>query len=167
MDYLSEISARINQVITHFAGGNVSKFSRMIDVIPDTVTTYLGKKGVIRMPGAEFISKMVDIFGISSDWILLGKGEMLKEDNYHVTQIYEPETLIVQEELEQAKKLIGTLQKTLDIINSEFSKTDEELEALRAENSRLKNMLAEKQYNPDSHIAAQPSNELGNKKNKE
>lgn len=167
MDYLSEISARINQVITHFAGGNVSKFSRMIDVIPDTVTTYLGKKGVIRMPGAEFISKMVGIFGISSDWILLGKGEMLKEDNYHVTQIYEPETLIVQEELEQAKKLIGTLQKTLDIINSEFSKTNEELEALRAENSRLKNRLTEKQYNSDSHLAAEPSHELGNKKKKE
>ena len=167
MDYLSEISARINQVITHFAGGNVSGFARMIDVIPDTVSTYIRKKGKISMPGAEFISKMVDILGISSDWILLGKGEMLKEDNYHVTKIYEPETLIVQEELEQAKKLIGTLQKTLDIINSEFSKTNEELEALRAENSRLKNMLAEKQYNPDSHIAAQPSNELGNKKNKE
>ena len=167
MNYLIEISGRINQVITHFADGNVSKFSRMIGVIPDTVTTYLGKKGVIRMPGAEFISKMVDILGISSEWILLGKGEMIKENNYQVTQIYEPETKIVQTELEQAKKLICTLQKTLEIINDEFSKTNEELENLRNENSHLKNMLVGKKQYPGSDLAAEPLPELDNNTNKE
>lgn len=156
MDYSAEISARINQVITHFTGGNVSKFSRMIDIIPDTVSSYMGKKGKISMPGAEFISKLVDILGISSEWILLGKGEMLPEKNYQVTQIFEPDIPIAQKELEQAKKLIGTLQKTLDIINCEFSKTNEELEALRIENSHLKNMLAKKQHYSSSDIAAEP-----------
>ena len=162
MDYSAEISARINQVITHFTGGNVSKFGRMIDVIPDTVSTYLGKNKRITMPSAEFISKLVDKFGISPEWILLGKGEMIPEKTYQVTQIFEPDIPIAQKELEQAKKLIGTLQKTLDIINSEFSKTNEELEALRIENSHLKNMLAKKQHYSSSDIAAEPSHELKN-----
>lgn len=164
MDYSAEISARINQVITHFTGGNVSKFGRMIDVIPDTVTSYLGKKGVIRMPGAEFISKLVDILGISSEWILLGNGEMLQEKNYQITQIYEPETSNIQEQLDQAIKLIATLQKTLDLINDEFSKTKEELETLRNENSHLKNMLADTSYYSGGMVAETVSELNKNKK---
>ena len=167
MDYLSEISIRINQVIKHFTNGNVSKFSRMLDEIPDTVSTYIGKKGKISMPGIEFISKMVDVFGISSDWILLGNGEMLPDKEYQVTQIFEPETQIVHKEFEEAKKLIGTLQKTLDIINSEFSKKNEELENLRNENSRLKNMLVGKKQYPGSDLAAEPLPELDNNINNE
>ena len=166
MSYIDEISARINQVIDHFSSKkgkqNVSGFSRLIDFRGDTISTYIGKKGDLRMPGAEFISILVEKLGISSDWILLGRGEMIPEKTYQVTQIFEPEIPIVQKELEQAKKLIGTLQKTLDIINSEFSKTNEELEALRIENSRLKNMLAKKQHYSNSDIAAEPSHELKN-----
>ena len=171
MSYLNEISDRINQVIDHFSSKNgkqnVSGFSRLVDFRGDTISTYIGKKGDLRMPGAEFISILVDKLGISSEWILLGRGEMIPEKTYQVTQIFEPDIPIVQKELEQAKKLIGTLQKTLDIINSEFSKTNEELEALRIENSRLKNMLADKQYSTGSHMVAETPPELDNKSSKE
>ena len=171
MSYLNEISARINQVIDHFSSKkgkqNVSGFSRLIDFRGDTISTYIGKKGDLRMPGAEFISKLVEKLGISSDWILLGRGEMIPEKTYQVTQIFEPDIPIVQKELEQAKKLIGTLQKTLDIINSEFSKTNEELEALRIENSRLKNMLADKQYRTGSYMVAETPPELDSNSSKE
>lgn len=170
MSYIDEISARINQVIDHFSSKkgkqNVSGFSRLIDFRGDTLSTYIGKKGDLRMPGAEFISILVEKLGISSDWILLGRGEMLEEKTYHVTQIYEPEIQIVQTEFEQAKKLIGTLQKTLDIINHEFSKANEELEALRIENSRLKNMLADKQYHTGSNMVAETPPELDKNSNK-
>ena len=119
------------------------------------------------MPGAEFISILVEKLGISSDWILLGRGEMIPEKTYQVTQIFEPETQIVHKEFEEAKKLIGTLQKTLDIINSEFSKKNEELENLRNENSHLKNMLVGKKQYPGSDLAAEPLPELDNNTNKE
>ena len=92
---------------------------------------------------------------------------MIPEKTYQVTQIFEPDIPIVQKELEQAKKLIGTLQKTLDIINSEFSKTNEELEALRIENSRLKNMLADKQYRTGSYMVAETPPELDSNSSKE
>lgn len=171
MSYLNEISDRINQVIDHFSSKNgkqnVSGFSRLVDFRGDTISTYIGKKGDLRMPGAEFISILVDKLGISSEWILLGRGEMIPEITYQVTQIFEPDIPIVQKELEQAKKLICTLQKTLEIINDEFSKTNEELEALRIENSRLKNMLVGKKQYPGSDLAAEPLPELDNNTNKE
>ena len=167
MKYKDELAARINTIIEHFAEGRPTNLARILDIHPDTLGFYIGKKGKISNAPAEFISKLVDKLRISSDWILLGRGEMIPEKTYQVTQIFEPDIPIVQKELEQAKKLIGTLQKTLDIINSEFSKTNEELEALRIENSRLKNMLAEKQYHTGSNMVAETPPELDKNSNKE
>lgn len=162
MAYKNEISERIKRLMEEFGGNSPSKFGKIFGRSESNIRTYTGQKNKISMPGADFIGELIDKLGISSDWILFGRGEMIPEKTYQVTQIFEPDIPIVQKELEQAKKLIGTLQKTLDIINSEFSKTNEELEALRIENSHLKNMLAKKQHYSSSDIAAEPSHELKN-----
>ena len=154
MEYKDELAARINTIIEHFAEGRPTNLARILDIHPDTLGFYIGKKGKISNAPAEFISKLVDKLRISSDWILLGKGEMMQDEpKYKVTQIYEPETSNTQEKLDQAIKLIATLQKTLDLINNEFSKTNEELEILRTENSHLKNMLADTNYYSGGMVA--------------
>lgn len=167
MAYKNEISERIKRLMEEFGGNSPSKFGKIFGRSESNIRTYTGQKNKISMPGADFISEVIDKLGISSDWILFGRGEMIPEKTYQVTQIFEPDIPIVQKELEQAKKLIGTLQKTLDIINSEFSKTNEELEALRIENSRLKNMLADKQYHTGSNMVAETPPELDNNSSKE
>lgn len=167
MDYKNEISDRIKKLMEEFGGNSPSKFGKIFGRSESNIRTYTGQKNKISMPGADFIGEIIDKLGISSDWILFGRGEMIPEKTYQVTQIFEPDIPIVQKELEQAKKLIGTLQKTLDIINREFSKTNEELEALRIENSRLKNMLADKQYRTGSYMVAETPPELDNNSSKE
>ena len=163
MEYKDELAARINLVIEHFAKGKPTNLARMLDIHPDTLGFYIGKKGKISNAPAEFISKMVEVLRISSDWILLGEGEMIPEQRYVVTEIYEPESKGTSVELEQAISLISTLKKTLDIINNEFSKTNEELERLREENSHLKNKLSEKSFNTSSHLVAEDPPELNKK----
>lgn len=167
MEYKNEISERIKKLMEEFGGNSPSKFGKIFGRSESNIRTYTGQKNKISMPGADFIAEIIDKLGISSEWILLGRGEMIPEKTYQVTQIFEPDIPIVQKELEQAKKLIGTLQKTLDIINREFSKTNEELEALRAENSRLKNMLADKQYRTGSYMVAETPPELDSNSSKE
>lgn len=166
MAYKNEISERIKRLMEEFGGNSPSKFGKIFGRSESNIRTYTGQKNKISMPGADFIGEVIDKLGISSDWILFGRGEMFPEKTYQVTQIFEPDIPIVQKELEQAKKLIGTLQKTLDIINSEFSKTNEELEALRIENSRIKNMLAKKQYHTGSNLVAETPPELDKNSNK-
>ena len=109
-------------MIDHFSSKkgkqNVSGFSRLIDFRGDTISTYIGKKGDLRMPGAEFISILVEKLGISSDWILLGRGEMIPEKTYQVTQIFEPDIPIVQKELEQASCELLSKNCIFDILNN-------------------------------------------------
>lgn len=92
MAYIDELSSRINQLIEVFTKGNVSEFGRIFNKTPDTIRTYIGNKGKLSMPGTEFIAELVEKLGISSDWILLGKGDMIKKE-IDVTEVT-PEFLL-------------------------------------------------------------------------
>jgi len=75
---MSTINDRISLIITHF-GYNKNSFSKKIG-IENNVTIGNIVNGRLNKPSFDIIEKILQNFdSISSEWLLTGKGEMLKE----------------------------------------------------------------------------------------
>lgn len=66
------LHARLQFAITH-QGINQSEFARRIAASPGFVSDLV--RG-IKKPGADFLAAVNQVFGISADWLLTGKGTM-------------------------------------------------------------------------------------------
>jgi hypothetical protein len=77
-DFSTTINQRFEKLIDEFFGGNKSEFSRAIGVGPSVIGNMLGgRKG---NPSFEVVQRVIDtIVSISPDWLLTGKGNMLRE----------------------------------------------------------------------------------------
>lgn len=64
----------LEELIDHYADGNKAKFARMLEVSPQTVSTWASRETF----DAELIYTKCE--GISGDWLLSGEGPMLKKD---------------------------------------------------------------------------------------
>ena len=64
----------LEELIDHYADGNKAKFARMLEVSPQTVSTWISRETF----DAELIYTKCE--GISGDWLLSGEGPMLKKD---------------------------------------------------------------------------------------
>lgn len=64
----------LEELIDHYAEGNKAKFARMLEVSPQTVSTWISRESF----DAELIYTKCE--GISGDWLLSGEGPMLKKD---------------------------------------------------------------------------------------
>lgn len=64
----------LEELIDHYAEGNKAKFARMLEVSPQTVSTWISRETF----DAELIYTKCE--GISGDWLLSGEGPMLKKD---------------------------------------------------------------------------------------
>lgn len=156
MSYLDEISDRINQVVDHFTlkddKQNVSAFSKMIDFRPDTISTYIGKKGKISMPGAEFISLLVGKLGICSEWMLLGKGEMFRTNETEKLKVTDGNKYLV----DRFEEVISELSD----IKREVIKKDERISQLMEHIAELEK---EKKENNTTIYADEPQSKLKTK----
>lgn len=72
------ISNRISDLIEHFANKNNSRFASMIGTSEANVRNYLN--GV--QPKFDFIAAIADKFEINYEWLLTGKGEMLRKHSF-------------------------------------------------------------------------------------
>ena len=75
---MSSINERINMIVEQLFNGNVSAFARAIDVSQSTLKDIVG--GRLNKPSYSILEKIssVDGLNISLDWLIAGKGEMLK-----------------------------------------------------------------------------------------
>lgn len=86
MDYKHQLSNRLKLILENVFKGNVSRFAKSIGMTEGSIRGYIvGKKdkdGNYRLvvPSAEVIASIVDNIGINSEWLLLGRGEMLKKN---------------------------------------------------------------------------------------
>jgi transcriptional regulator with XRE-family HTH domain len=70
------ISLRIKRIVTELYGGNQSEFARRIGISESNVRSYL----VGTTPKADVLEKIVNHIAISYEWLLTGKGFMLRDE---------------------------------------------------------------------------------------
>lgn len=73
---MNNINFRINELVSHFSNGNNSDFAKKVGVNEANVRNYIGSTE----PKFSFLEKIVNTFEISYEWLLTGKGSMLKTD---------------------------------------------------------------------------------------
>ncbi len=76
MNELNAISLRISRIINELFGQNKSEFARVIGIGESNVRSYL--RGSI--PKADVLEKIATSAAINCEWLLTGKGEMLKQE---------------------------------------------------------------------------------------
>lgn len=76
----NEINNRILLIINELFNGNVSAFSRAVSVKQPTLNTIIGERK--SKPSFEVIHSIANAsaLNISIDWLITGKGDMLKKD---------------------------------------------------------------------------------------
>lgn len=70
------INIRIEQLVQHFCNGNNSAFANKIDVSEANIRNYI--KGT--EPKFNIIERIAESFDINYEWLLIGKGSMLKKE---------------------------------------------------------------------------------------
>ena len=140
---MTTLSQRINELVSYFSGGNVSKFAAKMGFSEVNVRNYINGT----LPKSEFLAKLLDVFEINATWLLQGKGEMLSGkqtfSNEKVRSLTEIEkeneflkqTLELKEELRRQDKELMEFLKT---------KVNEDRELLKMLNDRIKKLESEK-----------------------
>ena len=118
-------------MIKKFCKGNDSAFARAIGVTPSVVGNITGVRA--GSPSFEVLQKIINAFEyINIEWLLTGKGEMLKNDNSAKSDNADNTlllSLLERERLENSKlhEKIGALHN--------------ELEHFKNENTELRNAI--------------------------
>lgn len=85
------ISSRIRALVDYFCEGNKSDFARLIGTNEANIRNYLAGK----QPKFDTLSAMVEKFEINAEWLLTGKGEMLKGSvpavTHHTNEVVHPD----------------------------------------------------------------------------
>ena len=149
---------RIKKVID-YKNCSVNAFSKMIGVNQSTIQQQLTEERKISL---DIIEKILITFEeISSDWLIMGKGEMLKQPQPYIAQPLEADSRnhsnnvfesIKQKEIDEMKlqmfqnqKLVSQLMKVIDNNTMIIKNLGEEIVA-------LKTMIKmERKYRPMKH----------------
>ncbi|MEE3726206.1 helix-turn-helix transcriptional regulator, partial [Riemerella anatipestifer] len=73
---MSDINFRIKELVVHFSNGNNSDFAKKLGVNEANVRNYIAGTE----PKFNFLEKIVNVFEISYEWLLTGRGEMFKRE---------------------------------------------------------------------------------------
>ncbi len=73
---MNGINFRIKQLVDYFANGNNSVFGGMIGVNESNIRSYINGTE----PKFNVIEKICTSLAINSEWLIMGEGEMLRED---------------------------------------------------------------------------------------
>lgn len=79
---MKEINLRIEAMVNHFSDGNKSEFAKKINEDESKIRKYLTGTE----PKFGIIEKMANTFGINPEWLLTGKGAMLKEEKKEIPE---------------------------------------------------------------------------------
>ncbi|MCS6967067.1 MAG: S24 family peptidase [Cytophagales bacterium] len=82
----SAVSERLIQIIAHFSGGNEKRFAESVGVKPAVINNYTKGKQQSK-PGFEVLQKITAAYpSLNIEWLLSGKGNMLKESSFAFKQ---------------------------------------------------------------------------------
>lgn len=82
-----DIKYRIKQVREYYCEGNNEKFAQLLGEQPNTVSNWANRG----MNNISVLIKLSDTFkDLNLDWLITGDGEMLKQPEKEVKQIYSP-----------------------------------------------------------------------------
>ncbi len=95
----------LDMIINHFNDGNKAKFASRLGIKPQALSMWFTRNSF----DAELIYSKCE--GISGDWLLSGKGEMLRE--FHITNDNE-ELIKLRAENEVLRELVGLKKKALE-----------------------------------------------------
>ena len=127
---MNTINFRISQIITYF-GMNQNSFSKKIGM-DNNVTIGNIVKGRKNKPSYDVIEKIILTFdSINSDWLITGKGEMIKGSNINSNTISEPqkeynknkvckECAILKEQIFNLNKLIRSYEKQIELLEEKL-----------------------------------------------
>lgn len=84
------IQGRIQILINKFEGGINSQFAKAINMSEGNIRAYLNGS----QPKAEVLEKIVRYYDINPEWLILGKGEIQKQNDYDESNIEDENSLI-------------------------------------------------------------------------
>lgn len=67
------LASRVKILVDHFHGGSINDAAKALDVAQPTVARIV--KGTVLQPRSGLISRMSEVYGVSTDWLLKGTGE--------------------------------------------------------------------------------------------
>ena len=119
---------RIECIINALCDGNKSRFAKLLDVKPQTVSTWLTRD-------TFDIERVYSCCGaLNPHWLLTGEGEMMKDE---ATKAEPADTAALRARLEAAESLVEALRAQLE----EKEQTAAVLRQLVAEKQKLINLL--------------------------
>jgi len=125
---MSELYERVEQLADYYMVSKPSEFAKITGFSHQVATNYLKSK---RNPTTEALTAIIKAFpGINSDWLLTGKGEMLKNDSGLVNIPDTPQSEIdhyksmlemMTELLKEKERYINMIQPLADLGLKEMS----------------------------------------------
>ena len=107
----------LEQMIAYFCGGNKAAFAAKVGISPQALSMWLTRNSY----DAEAIYNSLD--DISAEWLLSGKGEMLKSDSLFVNESEELKKLKQEvKSLREGQKTSTRIVVELDVSSDEFVK---------------------------------------------
>ena len=108
---MSDINFRINDLAINYFDGNNSKMAKILSTSEANIRNYRAN----REPKIEFLTRIAEYLEINYEWLLTGRGTMLKSEisekniDYKEKYIEALEKIItLQEELTEVKKEIAS-----------------------------------------------------------
>lgn len=119
---------------------NQRVISEAIELKPQSLSQIMKGK---RAPTVENISKLFTVYDINPKWLLAGEGEMTRQypKNDSINLVNEPTHRVYGK---KDFKLTAKEFKITEELNKRIIYMEEVIELLRAENKRLKSLIAEK-----------------------
>lgn len=142
MDYNTLLSKRLKIVLDELFDGNYSAMSRFLGLSDNGLASYIRgtkqKDGSFRLstPSAEVIANIVDKLEINIEWLVMGKGEMIKHMN-HVNEVNEPRS----EYNVSKEQLIGIIDSQQRESESKQRESESKQRIIELQNKRIETLL--------------------------
>ena len=129
---MGDINIKINHIVNHFFNGNNSDFAKKLGTSEANIRNYREKT----TPKFDFIEKLFEkLPEINPEWLLTGKGSMLKSEDCN--NIQEDET---SNNVDYKEKYINIIEENrelrIDIINKE-----KQIQELKETTEKLKEKI--------------------------
>ena len=160
---MSTINERIKSLVDHFSKGNNSDFANRIGINEANVRNYIANTE----PKFNVLEKIANNFEINFEWLLTGKGEMLKKEesekrstaikvDKNKTIDYMPKVIVV-DRYEEGTMLINEVKNEMSQV--QLPPNESELIALLKENIKDKETII-KEKDKNVHLLEEKIKQL-------
>ena len=94
---MDSINDRLQIIVNEFFDGNKAQFAKAVNIPPTSISNYFNEKRQSK-PSSEMLCKILNVVDkLSSDWLLLGKGPMLKSSigNQDEVKVVQPSNVMM------------------------------------------------------------------------